>query len=170
MSYDPTIGRFISEDPIAFDGGDMDLYRYVGNEPTNAIDPSGLYKIIWMGDWTYQQRLTLLNQLNKVRDRTSDIRGALLMDYYKMPDGCVKDEYKKSLDITIDILNHILVGIDSNNEFLNAEHYSFLSWGLWGDADATLTGKQSDWFGNPTLSLNDGRPQSWFNTPDGCDL
>jgi uncharacterized protein RhaS with RHS repeats len=42
MSYDPTIGRFISEDPIAFDGGDADLYRYVGNSPTNFTDPSGL--------------------------------------------------------------------------------------------------------------------------------
>ena len=42
MSYDPTIGRFISEDPIAFDGGDANLLRYVGNGPTNFTDPSGL--------------------------------------------------------------------------------------------------------------------------------
>ena len=42
MSYDPTIGRFISEDPIAFEGGDANLYRYVGNSPTNFADPSGL--------------------------------------------------------------------------------------------------------------------------------
>jgi uncharacterized protein RhaS with RHS repeats len=42
MSYDPTIGRFISEDPIAFDGGDANLYRYVGNGPTDGTDPTGL--------------------------------------------------------------------------------------------------------------------------------
>jgi RHS repeat-associated protein len=40
--YDQNIGRFISEDPISFNGGDMNLYRYVGNSPTNYIDPSGL--------------------------------------------------------------------------------------------------------------------------------
>jgi hypothetical protein len=40
--YDPTVGRFITEDPIGFDGGDLDLYRYVGNSPTNETDPSGL--------------------------------------------------------------------------------------------------------------------------------
>lgn len=42
MSYDPSIGRFISEDPIAFDGGDVNIYRYGGNSPTNVIDPTGL--------------------------------------------------------------------------------------------------------------------------------
>ncbi len=40
--YDPTIGRWISEDPIGFEAADPNLYRYVGNNPTNATDPSGL--------------------------------------------------------------------------------------------------------------------------------
>ena len=42
MSYDSTIGRWTSEDPIAFKGGDANLFRYVGNNPTNLIDPTGL--------------------------------------------------------------------------------------------------------------------------------
>jgi len=29
--YDPTIQRFLSEDPMDFAGGDHNLYRYVGN-------------------------------------------------------------------------------------------------------------------------------------------
>ncbi|MFN8740143.1 MAG: RHS repeat-associated core domain-containing protein, partial [Pirellula sp.] len=40
--YDPKQGRFISQDPIGFAGGDENLYRYVGNDVTNATDPSGL--------------------------------------------------------------------------------------------------------------------------------
>jgi RHS repeat-associated protein len=40
--YDSGVGRFISEDPIGFGAGDANLYRYVGNSPVNAIDPSGL--------------------------------------------------------------------------------------------------------------------------------
>jgi RHS repeat-associated protein len=41
--YDPTAGRFISRDPISFEGGDSDLYRFVEDQPTNLVDSSGLY-------------------------------------------------------------------------------------------------------------------------------
>ena len=40
--YDPKIGRFISEDPIRFLGGDINLYAYVWNRPTTLVDPEGL--------------------------------------------------------------------------------------------------------------------------------
>src|SRR5262249_30094254 len=39
---DPNTGRWSSEDPLLFDAGDPNLYRYVGNSPTNYTDPSGL--------------------------------------------------------------------------------------------------------------------------------
>jgi RHS repeat-associated protein len=40
--YDAQVGRFIGTDPIGFNGGDANLYRYVGNNTTNATDPNGL--------------------------------------------------------------------------------------------------------------------------------
>ena len=40
--YDPTIGRFITPDPIGYLSGDFNFYRYVGNDPVNFVDPSGL--------------------------------------------------------------------------------------------------------------------------------
>jgi len=40
--YDADTGRFISEDPIGFAGGDFNLYAYVQNNPVLLIDPSGL--------------------------------------------------------------------------------------------------------------------------------
>jgi RHS repeat-associated protein len=39
--YDPATGRFLSADPLGFSAGDINLYRYVANSPTNASDPSG---------------------------------------------------------------------------------------------------------------------------------
>jgi RHS repeat-associated protein len=39
--YDPTIGRFISEDPIGFRAG-VNFYAYALNNPTTFKDPSGL--------------------------------------------------------------------------------------------------------------------------------
>ncbi len=40
--YDPNLGRFISEDPIGFGGGDVNLYGYVKNQPLWFRDPRGL--------------------------------------------------------------------------------------------------------------------------------
>src|SRR3989337_663531 len=44
--YDSKVGRFISEDTIGFDGGDVNLMRYVGNNPVNFTDPRGLESCI----------------------------------------------------------------------------------------------------------------------------
>ena len=43
--YDPGSGRFISQDPIGFSAGDVNLYRYVGNAPGDATDPEGLEQV-----------------------------------------------------------------------------------------------------------------------------
>ncbi|MEW6278500.1 MAG: RHS repeat-associated core domain-containing protein, partial [Candidatus Eremiobacterota bacterium] len=39
--YDPTMGRFTTRDPIGYAGGN-NVYAYVGNNPINGADPSGL--------------------------------------------------------------------------------------------------------------------------------
>jgi RHS repeat-associated protein len=41
-SYDPRAGKFVTKDPIGFMGGDVNLYRGMGNDPVNWIDPFGL--------------------------------------------------------------------------------------------------------------------------------
>lgn len=41
-AYDPSIGRWTTKDPIGFDGGDTNLYAYVGGNPMSYVDPSGL--------------------------------------------------------------------------------------------------------------------------------
>ena len=39
--YDGETGRFTAPDPILFDGGQPNLYAYVGNDPVNYVDPTG---------------------------------------------------------------------------------------------------------------------------------
>jgi RHS repeat-associated protein len=39
--YDPTVGKWLNEDPVGFAGGASNLYCYVGNAPPlDAADPS----------------------------------------------------------------------------------------------------------------------------------
>jgi len=40
--YSPVVGGFVSRDPIGFEGGDSNVYRYVGGNPANYTDPLGL--------------------------------------------------------------------------------------------------------------------------------
>jgi RHS repeat-associated protein len=40
--YEPESGRWVSRDPILFEGGQFNLYAYVANDPVNQRDPSGL--------------------------------------------------------------------------------------------------------------------------------
>ena len=44
--YDASVGRWLSEDPIGFAGGDGNLYCYLGNGPVRQMDPNGLFPIV----------------------------------------------------------------------------------------------------------------------------
>ena len=39
--YNPLTQQWMETDPIGFGAGDSNLKRFVGNDPTNAIDPAG---------------------------------------------------------------------------------------------------------------------------------
>ena len=49
--YDGETGRWTAKDPILFEGGDSNLYGYVGGNPLSRIDPLGLddFPVIYNG-------------------------------------------------------------------------------------------------------------------------
>jgi RHS repeat-associated protein len=52
--YHPALGRFLQPDPTGFDAGDMNLFRYCGDDPVDGSDPTGLYSSLTSfggGDW-----------------------------------------------------------------------------------------------------------------------
>jgi hypothetical protein len=58
-TYDPRVGRWTSQDPLGL-RPDSNPYRYVGNAPTDGIDPFGLEKYegwkYWEQDPTYKKK------------------------------------------------------------------------------------------------------------------
>ena len=42
--YDQSTGRFLSQDPVRFQGG-INFYAYVRNNPSNFLDSSGLCRV-----------------------------------------------------------------------------------------------------------------------------
>ena len=44
--YSQTLGRFIERDPIGFQAGDNNWYRFAANGPTKFVDPSGQSHVV----------------------------------------------------------------------------------------------------------------------------
>jgi RHS repeat-associated protein len=51
--YSFELQRYISEDPIGFAGGDVNMYVRIGNNPVNFFDPSGLEWVKTEMGWRY---------------------------------------------------------------------------------------------------------------------
>ncbi|MHB1769401.1 MAG: RHS repeat-associated core domain-containing protein, partial [Phycisphaerae bacterium] len=72
--YDPVTRQFISQDPLGFAGGDVNLFRYAGNNPVNQNDPGGtdggaLAKYLF-----YRHAAILLARDLRMREQASPIQ------------------------------------------------------------------------------------------------
>ena len=73
--YDPSTARFVSEDPIGFEGGTPNLYEYVENNPITATDPTGTR--------SYELTQLLLNYSHpREGQRSVHIYNTTFPDYY----------------------------------------------------------------------------------------
>jgi RHS repeat-associated protein len=65
--YQPELGRFLQPDPIHFEAGDYNLYRYCHNDPVNNSDPTGLVGLTSTGDgdWDWFNGDVALAQLSQ---------------------------------------------------------------------------------------------------------
>ena len=77
--YSPTLQRFISEDPIEFNGGDANLYAYVANSPTAFADPSGLSLLSRVIIRVFKKTGQMTRQVNKINRKkvTEEVKKGL---------------------------------------------------------------------------------------------
>jgi len=60
--YSPTFQRFIAQDPLDFESGDVNLYTYVANDPVSYIDPFGFKIVVQGSGGDYQTAVSYLNR------------------------------------------------------------------------------------------------------------
>ncbi|QDU75307.1 hypothetical protein Pan97_23370 [Bremerella volcania] len=118
--FDPTIGRWISEDPIGFEAADENLQRYVGNNPINSTDPSGLQKAGDLGLGEFSE--TLFETTYNEEFWISIGRGKNIT----IPEGAEKDElFEKAFAKKYDLeVGEILLSDPTTHKFTpTSKHY-----------------------------------------------
>ena len=123
--YDPTAGRFISEDPLGFGGGDVNLFAYVSNNPTNYVDFDGL-KLRLLG--TPEEVTQLLNAISRM------VNGQLNID----SEGYVSSSCEGSK--TRSWLNEII----ASEKTVNVRFAPSLSGGSFADGDVSINPKMKN--------------------------
>jgi RHS repeat-associated protein len=110
--YDPAAGRFLQTDPVG-SKDDLDIYAYVGGDPVNKNDPTGLASCA--GNISDDQCEAALAQQKKVADTLNTARNLLIM-YRQERDAVAsgdQDSLSETSQNTENALNKYMKGTDN---------------------------------------------------------
>ena len=79
--YDPDLGRFLQSDPTGFDAGDMNLFRYCGDDPVDRSDPTGLVD--------RDVNASIWNRLRMFDSASTDSGSLYELDHPQQPTGVI---------------------------------------------------------------------------------
>ncbi|MCA9186873.1 MAG: hypothetical protein KDA99_14700 [Planctomycetales bacterium] len=148
--YDSHTGRWISEDPIGFWGGDTNLTTYVGNTPSNAVDASGLFDEAAFFDIVRLLNPDALRFFEKLGGRVEQ-RNLLFNKKARWIDGIpviyLEKDYNElqAAEAFINRIEHSaeLGGMYQASKVCNSDSYrDFQSWWLSHAAQVTATGAE----------------------------
>jgi len=140
--YDAHVGRFLSEDPQGFSGGDWNLYGYVKGNPLNSIDCSGEFiQVIYAFNSLFNFSLELI----KIYEMTE------LMDYYEEKiEWYSKVLVEKDVNSTnLETLNRISNDIDYLNTQINKLGFQMIF-------KSVMAGSAAKKINNPPFWVNKG--------------
>ncbi|MDO4857923.1 MAG: RHS repeat-associated core domain-containing protein [Thermoguttaceae bacterium] len=75
--YDSTVGRWLSTDPMGFNGSDTNLYRYVGNRTIDSCDVMGLQIQNPFKNVKEQPRKIFENELGRIKSGIDQIQAEI---------------------------------------------------------------------------------------------
>ncbi|MHB9049695.1 MAG: RHS repeat-associated core domain-containing protein [Pirellulales bacterium] len=123
--YDAATGKFMSEDPIDFRGGDENLYRYVGNGAVNAADPSGeLPPSKWQPDTPY---VLTANPLAIHEDHWGAFRAKIQWKVSPAPLEAPKSERLPSTSL---VIQHVVASFDIRDA-KTGQRTAIPDWNYW---------------------------------------
>ena len=114
--YDPKTGRYLTPDPIGLEGGDLNLYVYVSNNPVNYSDPYGLQRS--RGNNQYYRR-----QQNQRSLQIRNLKTAIRQYDPRFKYDVVRDKHGRIRQTEIDHLQDVLKEHKSRRQ---AEFYESL--------------------------------------------
>ncbi len=126
--YDPSIGRFVSQDPLTLASpGNDDYYVYSLNNPIIFVDPTGLDAIIFAGQ-DYESKKNPDWFLHKAVDRKADLISSGYEDTIYVVDAYDTESFAEALSKyeNIDLIEYYGHG-DSGNLYLGNVDYDDLT-------------------------------------------
>jgi RHS repeat-associated protein len=114
-AYNPTIGRWLSRDPLG-DDADLNLYRYVNNNSPNSIDPLGLKSCFkWFLVTFYNNRIG--NHENPLTEND-----AATANQRYSPNGTQRPTYSPDASVNQPYPNGMQIIVYRPNAAVHADH------------------------------------------------
>ena len=102
--YNAATGKFISLDPIGFNAGDSNLYRYVGNSPIGFIDPFGEMRTF---DPSHPDCIALARKINNIRNDIQKRLTEINQNPLNLPETCPGGKPRESVQGHRDIVRDL---------------------------------------------------------------